>query len=228
MSPSIKEKHDRLISETAESSSKAITAINAIIQLSQSKCDSHISKLNNTKATIVNDAKSKYDPMIQSLTDYCDGTIADFAAFQTNLQGKTKVTFTKLIADNTNQLRNDLDITIIDHNVRLKATVNDIKQEIKTALFLELQEEKLRIKTEISLELQEEKLRIKTEFTYELNQLKNEANINIKSNVNSHITALNELQYEIKADIQMATPQPTHCHTGVTTIDAQPSPNDSF
>ena len=146
-SPSIEDAQDNIMSDIGNSSKKAIDTITTIVTSTQSKCDSHIAKMDNTKATILSDEKSKYEAMIQSLTDHRDGAITDFAAFQTKLKGETKATFAKIIVDNSIKLSNDLDIMVIYHDARLRAIADDIKQEIKTTLFLNLQDEKLRIKT---------------------------------------------------------------------------------
>ena len=58
-----------------------------------------------------------------------------------------------LLKDNTLKLRDDLDITVIDHDARLQATAVDIKQEIKTALFLDLKTWKERLKAELIEEI---------------------------------------------------------------------------
>ena len=50
----------------------------------------------------------------------------------------------KLMTDNMQKLRTDLDIIIIDHDAQLKATAENIKQDIRTELLLELQEEKIK------------------------------------------------------------------------------------
>ena len=74
-----------------------------------------------------------------------------------------------LLTNNTTKLRNNLDTTIVDHNARLRATSNDIKQDIKPALFLGLQKEQEGIKKEVITNLQ---------------LLKNESIVDIQVSVN--------------------------------------------
>ena len=53
-----------------------------------------------------------------------------------------------------------MDIYILDHNIQLQTTMEEIKNEIRTELFLNLQNEKIRIKNELITELHIEKLRM--------------------------------------------------------------------
>ena len=136
--PSIKEARDNILSGMDNSSKEATDTISTIVTSAQSTLESHIAKMTDTTVTILNDAKSKYDTMIQSITDHRDGAITDFAAFQSKLQGETKATLEKILSDNKIKIRNDLDTTIIEHDARLRATADDIRQKIKISLLLGL------------------------------------------------------------------------------------------
>ena len=72
----------------------------------------------------------KYDTVVKNLHDYRDGAITDTASFQSKLQGEAKQSMQMILSGNTTKIRDDLDITIIDHDIRLKATAADTKQEI--------------------------------------------------------------------------------------------------
>jgi len=107
-----------------------------------------------------------------------------------------------LLTNNTTKLRNALDTTITDHDARLRATADDIKQDIKTALFLDPQEEQERIKKALIAGLQ---------------LFKNQSIVNIKVDVNRHITELDKLRHEIIAEVKSSAPvevrPPTPHHT---------------
>ena len=190
-SPTINDKRDIIIVDIGQCCSTSLRAINKIVTTSQITCDSHIARMNSQQVNIKADTKDKYNDFLKNLLDYRDGALINIVEFQSKLQGEIKQSMQALLTNNTTKLRNDLYITIIDHNTRLRATSDNIKQDIKIALFLDLQEEQERIKKDLIADLQ---------------LLKNESIVEIKVGPNQHITELDELQHDIITEANSSIP----------------------
>ena len=82
-----------------------------------------------------------------------------------------KQSVTTIITENATKLEAKLDATIIEYDAYLNVKTEDIKQDIKTVFFLELQQQQSRIEEELSEELIKTKDRLLIEIIAGVNIL---------------------------------------------------------
>ena len=123
-----------------------------------------------------------------------DGAITDLASFQTKLQGEMKQLMTSIMKENTTKLEAKMDATIINHDAHLNMKTENIKQDIKTTIFLELQQEQSKIKKELS---------------DEMTKTKDKLLIDITAGVNTYIISkVEDLRQEMINEQKSSTPPP--------------------
>ena len=175
-----------IIYDIAQCKSNAIKEIEGLVATSQTTCAGHIASM--TRAHINH---------IKDLLSCKDSAVTNIASFQTKLQGEMKQTMTIILNNNMATLKTKMDATIIEHDARLTVKTEDIKQDIKTSIFLELQQEQDKIKKELS---------------DEMSKTKDKLLIDITAGVNTHIISeVADLRQEIINKQKLSSlPPPQH------------------
>lgn len=95
-----------------------------------------------TLTNIKNEATNQYTEAVATMQDTRDGVINGVAAFQNNLNMKTRHVIDSKVKACKEEIKRNMDSYVLIHALTLEATLDDSKQIICTKIFLSLQTEK--------------------------------------------------------------------------------------
>ena len=147
---------DGIITDIVAKTTQATKEITEATKLVIVNTTKGVKSLQDIKATASIDVNTHKETIVQEIHDLRDRATTQIAVFQDDLQASTIVKMQAQVARIKSKLQSDMDAYVLDHTITLQTTMTDLKQEIRTELFVDLQTEKTRLKNELLRELRNE------------------------------------------------------------------------